>query len=152
MDQSPLGNILGHLAQMAERQSQLHLAQNEVLSELAQSLAEDRTMLRELIKPGGGGEGPRPANPQIHIPKMGEADDAEAFLETFQRVAEGTRDFNPKQMAVREMVFNTIVSCFKRHSAETIDTPVFELKHCLSSQSCSLGHNRLHHSEILHNL
>ncbi|KAK0141106.1 hypothetical protein N1851_021908 [Merluccius polli] len=88
MDQSPLGNILGHLAQMSERQSQLHLAQNEVLSELAQSLAEDRTMLRELIKPGGGGEGPRPANPQIHIPKMGEADDAEAFLETFQRVAE----------------------------------------------------------------
>ena len=35
-------------------------------------------------------------------------------------------------MAVREGVFDTIVSCFKRHGAETIDTPVFELKVRLS--------------------
>ncbi|XP_030622116.1 histidine--tRNA ligase isoform X6 [Chanos chanos] len=44
------------------------------------------------------------------------------------KTAKGTRDYNPKQMAIREKVFNTIVSCFKRHGAETIDTPVFELK------------------------
>jgi len=31
-------------------------------------------------------------------------------------------------MTVREKAFNTIVSCFKRHGAETFDTPVFELK------------------------
>ncbi|CAL8335065.1 unnamed protein product [Boreogadus saida] len=31
MDQSPLGNALGHLAQMAMRQSQIHHAQNEPL-------------------------------------------------------------------------------------------------------------------------
>lgn len=31
-------------------------------------------------------------------------------------------------MAVREKVFNVIISCFKRHGAEVIDTPVFELK------------------------
>ncbi|XP_065410898.1 histidine--tRNA ligase, cytoplasmic-like isoform X5 [Chrysemys picta bellii] len=31
-------------------------------------------------------------------------------------------------MAIRERVFNTIISCFKRHGAEVIDTPVFELK------------------------
>ncbi|XP_071402826.1 histidine--tRNA ligase isoform X3 [Centroberyx affinis] len=31
-------------------------------------------------------------------------------------------------MAIRERVFNTIVNSFKRHGAETIDTPVFELK------------------------
>lgn len=31
-------------------------------------------------------------------------------------------------MAIREGVFKTIVECFKRHGAETIDTPVFELK------------------------
>ena len=38
----------------------------------------------------GSGEGPRGAGPvaNIHVPKMGEADDAEAFLETFQVVAE----------------------------------------------------------------
>ena len=41
---------------------------------------------------------------------------------------QGTRDYNPQQMSIREGVFNTIVSCFKRHGAETIDTPVFELK------------------------
>ena len=90
MDQSPLGNVLGHLAQMAEQQGQLHQAQNEVLAELAQSLAADRAMLRELLAAGGRGEGPRGAGPatQIHVPKMGEADDPEAFLQTFQGVAE----------------------------------------------------------------
>lgn len=41
---------------------------------------------------------------------------------------QGTRDYNPKQMAIREKVFNAITGCFKRHGAETIDTPVFELK------------------------
>lgn len=41
---------------------------------------------------------------------------------------QGTRDYNPIQMAIREGVFNTIIKCFKRHGAETIDTPVFELK------------------------
>uniref|UniRef100_A0A674MXJ9 histidine--tRNA ligase n=1 Tax=Takifugu rubripes TaxID=31033 RepID=A0A674MXJ9_TAKRU len=37
-------------------------------------------------------------------------------------------------MAIREKVFNTIVSCFKRHGAETIDTPVFELKETLTGK------------------
>lgn len=41
---------------------------------------------------------------------------------------QGTRDFTPEQMAIRERVFKKIVTCFKRHGAETIDTPVFELK------------------------
>ena len=90
MDHSPLGNVLGHLAQMAERQGQLHQAQNEALTDLAQSLAADRAMLRELLASGGRGEGPRGAGPatHIHVPKMGEADDAEAFIKTFQGVAE----------------------------------------------------------------
>ncbi|KAJ7338211.1 hypothetical protein JRQ81_010904 [Phrynocephalus forsythii] len=48
------------------------------------------------------------------------------------RLPKGTRDFSPKQMAIRENIFSTIVSCFKRHGAETIDTPVFELKALLS--------------------
>ncbi len=32
------------------------------------------------------------------------------------------------QMAVRESVINKVTKVFKRHGAETIDTPVFELK------------------------
>ncbi|KAJ8337532.1 hypothetical protein SKAU_G00364980 [Synaphobranchus kaupii] len=50
------------------------------------------------------------------------------------KTAKGTRDYNPKQMAIRERVFKTIVSCFKRHGAETIDTPVFELKETLTGK------------------
>ncbi|XP_063460703.1 histidine--tRNA ligase, cytoplasmic isoform X4 [Pan paniscus] len=34
-------------------------------------------------------------------------------------------------MAVREKVFDIIIRCFKRHGAEVIDTPVFELKETL---------------------
>lgn len=40
----------------------------------------------------------------------------------------GTRDFSPEQMALRNSVLEKIISVFKRHGAETIDTPVFELK------------------------
>ena len=47
---------------------------------------------------------------------------------------QGARDYNPKQMAIREGVFKTIVDCFKRHGAETIDTPVFELKETLTGK------------------
>ncbi|XP_033877774.3 histidine--tRNA ligase isoform X1 [Acipenser ruthenus] len=50
------------------------------------------------------------------------------------KTPKGTRDYNPKQMAIRESVFNTITSCFKRHGAETIDTPVFELKETLTGK------------------
>ncbi|KAG9490944.1 hypothetical protein GDO78_006328, partial [Eleutherodactylus coqui] len=37
-------------------------------------------------------------------------------------------------MAIREKAFNTIIQCFKRHGAETIDTPVFELKETLTGK------------------
>uniref|UniRef100_A0A452IAQ7 histidine--tRNA ligase n=1 Tax=Gopherus agassizii TaxID=38772 RepID=A0A452IAQ7_9SAUR len=47
------------------------------------------------------------------------------------KTPKGTRDYSPKQTAIREKVFNTIISCFKRHGAEVIDTPVFELKETL---------------------
>ncbi|XP_075712390.1 histidine--tRNA ligase, cytoplasmic-like isoform X2 [Rhinoderma darwinii] len=50
------------------------------------------------------------------------------------KTPKGTRDYNPKQMAIREKVFDTIVHCFKRHGAETIDTPVFELKETLTGK------------------
>lgn len=41
---------------------------------------------------------------------------------------QGTRDYAPKQMAVREKAFKAIIGCFERHGAEQIDTPVFEMK------------------------
>jgi len=50
------------------------------------------------------------------------------------KTAKGTRDFQPEQMAVRERVLEVVVAAFKRHGAETIDTPVFELKEVLTGK------------------
>merc|ERR1719153_1926700 len=50
------------------------------------------------------------------------------------KTAKGTRDYQPAQMAVREKVFDKIIATFKRHGAETIDTPVFELKEVLTGK------------------
>jgi len=44
------------------------------------------------------------------------------------KTPKGTRDYNPEQMALRLGVLEKIISVFKRHGAESIDTPVFELK------------------------
>ncbi|KAH8025660.1 hypothetical protein HPB51_010744 [Rhipicephalus microplus] len=50
------------------------------------------------------------------------------------KTAKGTRDHMPAQMALREKVFTTIISCFKRHGGEAIDTPIFELKDTLTGK------------------
>ena len=50
------------------------------------------------------------------------------------KTAKGTRDFQPSAMAVRERVLSKVVSTFKRHGAETIDTPVFERKEVLTGK------------------
>lgn len=47
------------------------------------------------------------------------------------KTPKGTHDVDPKQMAIREKVFSIVLNCFKRHGAEGIDTPVFELKETL---------------------
>uniref|UniRef100_A0A8C0KSE7 histidine--tRNA ligase n=1 Tax=Canis lupus dingo TaxID=286419 RepID=A0A8C0KSE7_CANLU len=47
---------------------------------------------------------------------------------------EGKQKFVPRQMAVGEKVFDVIISCFKRHGTEVIDTPVSELKETLTGK------------------
>ena len=47
---------------------------------------------------------------------------------------QGTRDYAPDQMSIREKVFSIVIDTFKRHGAETIDTPVFELKDTLTGK------------------
>ena len=97
MEQSPLASVLGHLAQTAELQTQLQQVQNEVLVELARSLAADREAMRELLGSGKGGGVTRPGQ-QIFIPKMGKADDPEAFLgpsEGWPRSQSGRRRSGP---------------------------------------------------------
>lgn len=50
------------------------------------------------------------------------------------KTPKGTRDFTPQQMALRQSVLEKIVAVFKKHGAETIDTPVFELKEVLTGK------------------
>ncbi|GBM09483.1 Histidine--tRNA ligase, cytoplasmic [Araneus ventricosus] len=60
--------------------------------------------------------------------------DAEGQHKFILKTAKGTRDYGPVQMAVKEKAFSKIIKCFKRHGAETIDTPVFELKETLTGK------------------
>ncbi|CAI5493852.1 unnamed protein product [Closterium sp. Naga37s-1] len=46
-------------------------------------------------------------------------------------IPQGTRDFLPDQMAIRERAFAIIAAVFKRHGAVALDTPVFELRETL---------------------
>jgi len=50
------------------------------------------------------------------------------------KTPKGTRDYAPDQMSIREKVFGIVIDTFKRHGAETIDTPVFELKDTLTGK------------------
>ncbi|KFD55617.1 hypothetical protein M513_03365, partial [Trichuris suis] len=50
------------------------------------------------------------------------------------KTPKGTRDYEPAEMAVRQQVLSTVIDCFKRHGAETIDTPVFELRETLTGK------------------
>ncbi|KAF7488789.1 Histidine--tRNA ligase [Sarcoptes scabiei] len=50
------------------------------------------------------------------------------------KTPKGMRDFDFKQMTVREMVFKTITDVFKRHGAMAIDTPVCERKDVLTGK------------------
>jgi hypothetical protein len=48
------------------------------------------------------------------------------FADIFYK--QGTKDYEPSEMVIREEVMRIIVSVFKKHGAVTIETPLFELK------------------------
>ncbi|KAL9118908.1 MAG: hypothetical protein Q9187_004537 [Circinaria calcarea] len=50
------------------------------------------------------------------------------------KTPKGTKDWEGKDMIIRDRIFSTITQVFKRHGAVTIDTPVFELKEILSGK------------------
>ncbi|SLM40089.1 histidyl-trna synthetase [Lasallia pustulata] len=50
------------------------------------------------------------------------------------KTPKGTKDWEGKNMVIRDRIFSTITDVFKRHGAVTIDTPVFELKEILSGK------------------
>ncbi|XP_031462933.1 histidine--tRNA ligase, cytoplasmic-like isoform X2 [Phasianus colchicus] len=59
------------------------------------------------------------------------AGSADAERGSVLKTPKGTRDHHPAQMALRERLFRTVVTCFKRHGAAAIDTPVLELREML---------------------
>jgi len=64
---------------------------------------------------------------------MGKNKDKEK--QTFQlKVPKGTKDWSGRDMILRDHIFNTITSVFKKHGAVTLDTPVFELKEILAGK------------------
>lgn len=50
------------------------------------------------------------------------------------KTPKGSRDYGPASMAIKEQVFKNIIACFKRHGAETVDTPIFELRDTLTGK------------------
>lgn len=50
------------------------------------------------------------------------------------KVPKGTKDWDGKDMVIRQKVFDTITSVFRRHGGVTIDTPVFELRDILAGK------------------
>ncbi|QIW96228.1 hypothetical protein AMS68_001746 [Peltaster fructicola] len=50
------------------------------------------------------------------------------------KVPKGTKDWEGRDMVIRDKIFSSITEVFKRHGAVTIDTPVFELKEILSGK------------------
>jgi len=109
-NKTTIENVLKHFSKELKRPN------NTVTK--CRSLDEEIAKLKALkleLGDGGGGAG---------------AQGGKLILKT----AKGTRDYQPQQMAVREKVFDMIISTFKRHGAETIDTPVFELKDVLTGK------------------
>ncbi|OAA67510.1 histidyl-tRNA synthetase [Cordyceps fumosorosea ARSEF 2679] len=50
------------------------------------------------------------------------------------KTPKGTKDWDGKDMVIRDKIFSTITQVFKRHGGVTIDTPVFELKEILAGK------------------
>ncbi|KAI9830762.1 MAG: Cytoplasmic and mitochondrial histidine tRNA synthetase [Phylliscum demangeonii] len=50
------------------------------------------------------------------------------------KTPKGTKDWDGKDIIIRDRIFQTIIEVFKRHGGVTIDTPVFELKEILSGK------------------
>ncbi|KAK0180828.1 hypothetical protein PV327_003168 [Microctonus hyperodae] len=64
--------------------------------------------------------------------QLGDGGDAQQKF--ILKTPKGTRDYSPEQMALRLGVLDKIINVFKRHGAETIDTPIFELKEVLTGK------------------
>lgn len=82
-------------------------------------------------------EASAPAAPVVapvlaHVPKQ--AKKSKKNDQFLLKTPKGTKDWSEKDMVLREAIFGTLSSLFKRHGAVTIDTPVFELREILTGK------------------
>ncbi|ABN65241.1 histidine tRNA synthetase [Scheffersomyces stipitis CBS 6054] len=63
--------------------------------------------------------------------KKSKKQDAQQFL---LKTPKGTKDWFDKDMVIRDAIFGSLTSLFKRHGGVTIDTPVFELREILTGK------------------
>lgn len=52
----------------------------------------------------------------------------EEYMPGYLQILKGARSYSPRQMVLAKKIFETMETFFKLHGAETIDTPLFELK------------------------
>merc|ERR1712223_825497 len=107
-------------------------------SDIAAKVTEQGNLVRKLKQEKADKEKIDEAVEKLKALKLemsgGEGSPAAGSGKFILKTAKGTRDFQPDQMAVRERVLDVVVKAFKRHGAETIDTPVFELKEVLTGK------------------
>lgn len=56
------------------------------------------------------------------------------LVRTHSRRPQGTKDWHPSDMYLRQAIFRKITDVFELHGGVTIDTPVFELKEILAGK------------------
>eukprot|EP00088_Acartia_fossae_P037189 TRINITY_DN3835_c0_g1_i10.p1 TRINITY_DN3835_c0_g1~~TRINITY_DN3835_c0_g1_i10.p1 ORF type:complete len:530 (+),score=145.81 TRINITY_DN3835_c0_g1_i10:66-1655(+) len=111
-------------------------AEKAIKEEIDKEVAKLKALKLELGEDAGGAKnGPQGGKGS---PKKGgggnQGDSKSGGGKLILKTAKGTRDYEPAQMAIREKVFQKITNIFKLHGAETIETPVFELKEVLTGK------------------
>lgn len=89
---------------------------------MASSIAAEATLL--------SGKVPKSSKEQIKKDVKGSTKQEQFSLKT----PKGTKDWADKDMLLREKIFDSLLSLFKRHGGVTIDTPVFELREILTGK------------------
>ncbi|KAG0044215.1 Cytoplasmic and mitochondrial histidine tRNA synthetase [Gryganskiella cystojenkinii] len=90
--------------------------------------------LKALLPKDANAAAPEASKPKDSKKKASPEEDKKGKGVFTLKNAKGTKDYSPQEMAIRERIFSTIISVFKKHGGITIDTPVFELKEILSGK------------------
>ena len=108
------------------RFSRDHCHQNDHLSEIVS--VSHKLFLKNLCKKFSSHLHDQTTTHDCHQAQKGKAQD---FV---LKTPKGTKDWADKDMVLREAIFGTLSTLFKKHGGVTIDTPVFELREILTGK------------------